>query len=250
MGVNKAAIKRRFQRALPFYDAQAKAQQQINRHLMAILQRKRSVFDHILEIGCGTGDFSRLLQQGVAAKQWWLNDLCEVNDRLSARLSQPYHFLLGDAENLPFHQSFDLIASASTFQWFADPAGFLCKIREHLTPNGLLLFNVFTPENLAEIRHLTQVGLAYPRLEQWQEWLAADFQLVHLESGQIQLAFESPLAVLQHLKQSGVTAVSEQGWTKGRLNAFCEAYRRYYCLNGDQVSLTYTPLYVLAEVKA
>ncbi|MBF0785694.1 malonyl-ACP O-methyltransferase BioC [Muribacter muris] len=249
MDVNKQAVQRRFQRALPFYDKQAKAQQQINRRLLSILQNTRSDFEHILEIGCGTGHFSSLLQQHIAAKQWWLNDLCEVGEHLAARLTQPYHLIVGDAEALALARQFDLIASASTFQWFADPPRFLTRLKRHLKPNGLLLFSVFSPDNLVEIRRLTQVGLDYPSIQQWHDWLAADFQILHTESAQIRLIFESPLAVLRHLQQSGVTAVSRQVWTKGRLKRFCADYQQYYSSNGG-VRLTYTPLYLLARVKA
>lgn len=249
MALNKTEIKRCFEQALAFYDHQAKAQQHINRRLIKLLQSKRSDFTNILEIGCGTGHFSQLLQHHFRAKHWLFNDLCDVGTLLSTRLSFPYQFVQGDAEQLNFGGQFDLIASASSVQWFTEPQRFLIKIKSVLASNGLLLLSTFTPDNLAEIRQLTGIGLNYPSLENWLDWLEKDFRLLHIENELIELAFSSPLEVLKHLKESGVTAVNRQAWTKRQLRYFCEQYQQNYTINDSQVKLSYTPLYILAQAK-
>lgn len=249
MVINKAEVKRCFEQAMSSYDAQAHAQQQINHHLMRLLQYKRSDFGTILEIGCGTGHFSQLLQRHCHAKHYVFNDLCDVQHQLAKRLHRPYDFIMGDAEQLDFGGQFDLIASASSVQWFADPQRFLKRVKSVLAPKGNLLFSTFTPENLPQIRRLTGIGLDYPTTEMWLTWLESDFHLQHFESGQIDLTFSSPLAVLQHLKASGVTAINRTAWTKGQLRQFCEQYQRDYTIDGSQVTLSYTPLYILAQAK-
>ncbi|OOF71460.1 malonyl-ACP O-methyltransferase BioC [Rodentibacter caecimuris] len=242
---SKALVKRYFSRAIPFYDEQAKAQQEINRRLMNLLLSTRTNFDHVLEIGCGTGDFSHLLQRHIRAKKWLFNDLCDVSAQLKQKLSRPYQFICGDAEQIDFQGKFDLISSASAVQWFHRPQQFIQRLRRLFAPNGLLLLSTFTPDNLSEIRHLTQIGLDYPDIKIWQNWLAADFELYHLESGKIELFFEHPIDVLKHLKLSGVTAIKKSSWTTTTVKTFCKHYQAQYTFS-EGVKLTYTPLFILA----
>ena len=68
----------RFTRALDSYDRQAVAQQQISRRLTGLLSRYTAMhFQRVLEIGCGTGGFTRLLKESCIIDEWYLNDLCE-----------------------------------------------------------------------------------------------------------------------------------------------------------------------------
>lgn len=62
-------------------------------------------------------------------------------------------------------------------------------------PQGRLLISTFAEQNLAEIHHLTGVGLDYPSLSQWQEWLRADFEVKALFQQKIPLYFSSPCGI-------------------------------------------------------
>lgn len=247
--IEKARIRQRFSAALADYDRQAAVQKQISRQLCDLLRATdRQVFTHILEIGCGTGNLTRLLAYHFSAEQWTLNDLCDTQSRLTAVLAgQNIRFHCGDGETLPFEAQYDLIASASAVQWFHHQECFIRRCAERLTANGLLLFSTFSPQNLYEIRELTGVGLNYPDAAQWQQWLSADFEILHCSQQQTELRFSSPLNVLRHLKQSGVTATQKQFWTKGKLAAFCQNYQKNYRTSDDKVHLTYTPMLFLAR---
>lgn len=68
----------RFSRALDSYDLHADAQQQICRKLTGILSRYTDIhFQRALEIGCGTGGFTRLLKESCVIDEWYLNDICD-----------------------------------------------------------------------------------------------------------------------------------------------------------------------------
>lgn len=242
----------RFTRALDTYDRHADAQQQICRRLTGLLARHTGMhFRRFLEIGCGTGCLTRLLKECSVIDEWYLNDLCEACRSKVATLfpGQTPFFIAGDAEGIEFPGRFDLIASASAFQWIGEPATFLHKLAGMLSPGGTLLFNTFAPGNLEEIRQLTGCGLPYPSAGQLNEWLAKDFQVLHIREEEIILTLDTPLDVLRHLKHTGVTATSNGAWTRGRQQEFCREYIRLFSTDTNKVRLTYRPLYVLAVKK-
>jgi len=76
-----------------------------------------------------------------------------------------------------------------------------------------------------------------------------DFSVLHLEQKEIQLKFDSPLSVLKHLKETGVTATNNQIWNYKKVAQFCEQYRQQYADEQGYVSLTYVPILMLAQKK-
>lgn len=242
----------RFSRALDSYDQHASAQQQISQELTLLLAHYTGRhFRRVLEIGCGTGGFTRRLKESCIIDEWYLNDLCEGCHDKIARLfhGQPISFLPGNAEEITFPGRFDLIASASAFQWMKAPGVFLDKLAHMLYPKGILLFNTFAPGNLAEIWQLTGKGLDYPSPECLTGWLEKHFHLLHLREDKIVLPFDTPLDVLRHLKNTGVTATGDGTWTRGQQTAFCRDYLERFGTDNNKVTLTYRPLYVLAVKK-
>ena len=243
----------RFTRALSSYDNHADAQHRISRKLASLLPHQANVrYKRMLEIGCGTGGFTGVLKQQCHIDEWILNDLCEDCQEKIEQLfpGSPPRFIAGDAETLSFPGKFDLIASASVFQWMKEPETFLHKLSGLLMQQGLLLFSTFGPGNLHEIKKLTGKGLVYPTSDTLVGWLStADFNLLHQEEDTIVLTFKTPLDVLRHLKATGVTATGNGCWTKGRQESFCRQYAEQFATTDGQVTLTYRPLYILATKK-
>ena len=258
MGRNMEAIETkqihiRFTRALSSYDNHADAQHRISRKLASLLPHQANVrYKRMLEIGCGTGGFTGVLKQQCHIDEWILNDLCEDCQEKIEQLfpGSPPRFIAGDAETLSFPGKFDLIASASVFQWMKEPETFLHKLSGLLMQQGLLLFSTFVPGNLYEIKKLTGKGLVYPTSDTLVGWLStADFNLLHQEEDTIVLTFKTPLDVLRHLKATGVTATGNGCWTKGQQESFCRQYVEQFATTDGQVTLTYRPFYILATKK-
>jgi hypothetical protein len=60
------------------------------------------------------------------------------------------------------------------------------------------------------------------------------------------LQYPDPVAVLQHLRETGVNALAGSGWNKQQLHKFIRQYQEQF--NGKKgVILTYHPMYFLAQ---
>lgn len=237
-------------------------------------------FRHIAEFGCGTGCYSRLLLRTLQPETLLLNDLCPemeecIHDLLtggghlprapqagnasgvlydadvelygSSPATTAVSFLPCDAETLDFLQGTDLITSCSTLQWFADTERFFARCHHFLSDGGILAFSTFGKKNMREIHTLTGHGLEYLSLDNLKVLLSPRFEILYAEEEIVSLPFGTPLEVLRHLKQTGVTGTEKRVWTRGRLQSFCDEYIRM-CGNDDRsVSLTYHPIYVIAR---
>lgn len=247
---DKQRIAARFAAAAPHYDRHAEAQRIIHGELEKLLcAHAPSEVRKILEIGCGTGLFSRILARRYPEARLVLNDLnAACAPFWQEEMPSEIEYRFGDVEQTGFCGGCDIIASASALQWLADPAAFLHRAAAGLNSDGLLLFNTFTAGNLYPVRELTGSGLHYPSARQWAQWLAQDYEISALYSRTITLAFDTPRDVLRHLKHTGVTATASGFvWTKRQLQDFENRYGSLHALSDGRVGLDYTPLYAAAR---
>lgn len=255
--INKARLATHFNQALSTYDLQALAQQIINQYLINLLlaYRPAGMLGNVLEIGCGTGGLSQYLLRHYTARHWVFNDLnqgCEAYiEDVVRQYSQGgnYTFVAGDAEQLDLSDSYDLIASASTVQWFSNLPRFIANIADALPTGAWFLCSSFAPDNLPEIKALSGKGLQYLDRTQWLNLLAPHFEVNVFEQDNICLWFDDAFAVLKHLKQTGVTATSQGVWSRARLENFAEEYQALFSNEKGQVRLSYRPFYILAQRK-
>lgn len=259
--MDKQLIVERFAKARETYTREARVQQQVAEKMMYLLTQKgcggcmlndsAAYFSHIVEFGCGTGSYSRILQHELTPKTLLLNDICKEMEECVKELcnSSSVRFLPDDAEYLDFPEGTDLITSCSTLQWFNDPNAFFIRCHHALMADGILAFSTFGAENMHQIRQLTGHGLNYLSIEALQTLLSPYFDILHAEEEIVPLLFETPQQVLKHLKQTGVTGTEKKVWTRSHLNAFYEEYIRLFSDKEGKVSLTYHPIYIIAKKK-
>lgn len=247
--MDKQLIAERFAKARDTYIHEARVQQQVVEKMIRLLPDED--FHHIVEFGCGTGYYSKLLLQQVAPKTLLLNDICpEMEECLENLLKQEaVSFISGDAETLDFPREQDLITSCSTLQWFCNPKQFFARCHSFLKDDGYVAFSTFGCQNMKEITALTGHGLDYLSLRELEELLSTHFQIVYSEEEVVSLSFPTPLDALQHLKQTGVTGTEKKVWTKGRLLSFCNDYILQFTQEDGTVGLTYHPIYIIAKKK-
>lgn len=269
---DKTLLRKRFSRNLKTYDTLASVQRAIAGRMGSMLAARVSsdAVTRGAEIGAGTGFLTRHLVRLFPRAEWTVNDLVpESRDYLPSTTPSgiPLRFSAGDGEVFPFENGgFDLIASASTVQWFDDLPGFIARAADSLSENGILALSTFGPENFREITAATGQGLEYYSLDELTRIFTANgLHIMAREEWIEQQRYPTPTDVLRHLRLTGVNAVAAERWTHSRLKKFEEEYRDAYAVaetgagegagsenlppgkSGECVTLTFHPLILIAE---
>lgn len=249
--MDKQLIASRFAKARNTYTREARVQQQVAEKMMQLIKEPYTRFRRVVEFGCGTGSYSRILLHTLQPETLLLNDLCREMEECVKELCDgtTVQFVPGDAEAIDFPGETDLITSCSTLQWFNDPGAFFTRCHQALVADGLLAFSTFGATNMHEIRQLTGHGLDYLSVEELQALLSPHFDILHAEEEVVTLPFPTPQAVLKHLKQTGVTGTEKRIWTRSRLQSFCKEYTTRFSDAAGNVNLTYHPIYIIARKK-
>lgn len=237
--MNKALISARFSKNLATYNENAKIQRRMAERLMSFLDRE--VFESILEIGCGTGILTELVNEKIEFKSYKAIDIVEDCKSFVESISEDISFINEDVEIYlqQCDEEFDLIISNAALQWVQDFESVVKTLKKRLKPNGILLFTTFGKENLREIYHLLGKTLQYySKIELLN--IFSDMQIEIDEEIHI-MAFDSPKDVLKHLQQTGVNSLDSKAWTKKDLVAFENGYKN---LCSRRISLTYNPIYI------
>jgi len=120
----------------------------------------------VLELGCGTGLFSRHLIKRYPNGSFVLTDVAPAMiaecRRNLAPLGTPHiSFEVMDAGEAGGHAELDLIVSSMTLHWLADPVASLERLRQFLAPDGVMLYATLGTDSFVEWRDvLAREGLA------------------------------------------------------------------------------------------
>jgi malonyl-CoA O-methyltransferase len=157
--IKHQAIQKKFSRAAHTYDRYATVQSDVACQLAAQLRSPAKIateINSILEIGCGTGNFTKKLadrfpQASIKALDFSPEMLSQASLKLQKK---DIEFLCDEAEqflaNTP-RQSFDLVVSNGALQWFSDLDGALKNIARILRQKGIFLCSIFGPGSLHEL---------------------------------------------------------------------------------------------------
>ena len=132
------------------YEAYASPQRRAAEDLLALTGREAP--RSILEPGCGTGLYSRMLLAAFPGARIHAVDLSAERVR-AARLLLPaagIRFETADAERLP-RARYDLITSNATFQWFHDLPRTIARYASMQEKDEILSFSFFGPGTYAEL---------------------------------------------------------------------------------------------------
>ena len=225
--LKKQEIRKKFSRAADSYDNYAKVQTEVAQSLAAKLSLSQDTagVKTILEIGCGTGNFTSLLADKFpAAKIIALDFSKEMIAKASQKLrNNTIEFICAEGEEFleeTAAKSFDLVVSNGSLQWFSDHDQALKNIARVLLPGGAFLCSIFGPDSLKKLGLGLKVLFGYPGnvaadafpdVRTLQQSLNAYFTQGTVEQELIEKQYESVHDLLVHIKKTGTGGWHQHG---------------------------------------
>jgi len=240
--IDKRLARRAFERAAGTYDDAAVLQNEIGDRLMERLDYIRLQPRRVLDLGSGTGVFTRALIKRYRKADVVALDIAQpMLQRVKQRagwLRKP-GCVCGDTESLPFaDDSFDFIFSNLMLQWCTDLEATFVELRRVLAPGGLLMFTTFGPDTLMELRASWEAVDGYTHVNSFIDLHDVGDSLLHtrwaepvMDSERITVTYRELRTLMQDLKHIGahnVTSGRPRGLTgKRRLQRLVEAYEPF-----------------------
>jgi malonyl-ACP O-methyltransferase BioC len=220
--MRKETVRRKFSRAADTYDEHAHVQKETAQRLFTLLPNIR--YRTILEIGCGTGNYTSLLLKKLPEALITALDFSPEMIQIAQKKtgSHHVHFLCRDGENYLTGDTgcFDLITSNGALQWFDRPDLTFTHIQKRLTSSGLFLFSIFGPETLQELRQgfdavldipIELPAASFPDRKKLTRSLEAVFDHVEIDELRLTKKYDSLLHLLRHLQKTGTGGFQESG---------------------------------------
>ncbi|MBN1913874.1 MAG: malonyl-ACP O-methyltransferase BioC [Candidatus Omnitrophica bacterium] len=208
---NKEIIRRNFSRHAYSYDYYCGVQRKVAHKLLERINGKRAC--RILEIGCGTGNYTALLRRRYKEARLEAVDISEKMIEVAKKKLKKsgVRFSIGDAPALSNSNSFDLITSNACFQWLADLEGSLTKYKKLLKRKGAIAFTVFGPLTFHELnialRDVCANSVAAERfmsLLKLKEILGKNFKKISIVEKKYRENYRSLTELLFKIKYSGI----------------------------------------------
>lgn len=247
--IDKELVAERFAASASTYTGNAPVQTQVAEQLwmLARLYAAPAVGDlggGILEIGVGNGLLTRHYAPLVNANRLMLWDIAPIN---ADNIPQGATVSRCDAEVAIrglADCSLSMLLSASTIQWFNNPASFVRCACQKLMSGGVMALSSFGPMNFKEIRAAAGTGLHYPDLQALAQAAKEEgCRVMVAREETIVQTFRSAADMLRHLSLTGVNAIS-----RGKGNATAARRLMESARGGAEgkAELTYNPIYLVA----
>lgn len=198
----------------------------------------------VLEIGCGTGTLSRRLARlrgaDTSLELWDIVGPAPVEcDGVTFRqVDAETEIMRLDSESV------DVIASASTVQWFNSPSRFFAECARVLVPGGYLALTTFVSGNLQEVADATGRSLPLPDRDGWLAMTDGLLDVIGCECYERCMLFDQPLDVFRHLKSTGVNSLDSSD-----SHSLRSAAKRLRADDDGRYRATYRPIILLMKKK-
>ncbi len=212
----KEMISRRFSRAASTYDDHALVQRECAIALLGLLPED-FVPDRILEIGCGTGSCTALLADRFPLARITAIDFAPgMIDQATAKLAGRPGVVCLCREGETFlganRETYDLITSNATMQWFDDLGAAGADCGRALAENGIFLASFFGPASLGELaagltavfgREVPVAAARFAGREEIRRLLAGGFDRIDITETTYRRSYPSLRSLLSHISRTG-----------------------------------------------
>lgn len=222
--LKKVRVAASFTKAAATYDAAAHLQRAVGEHLWHMIDTSQ-VFKCGMDLGCGTGHFTGLLQgcaKKVIAVDLAQGMLHHARNKHFLSAHSEIAYVAADAEALPFTPaSVDFIFSSLALQWCQNLPELAQSLGRVLASRGQLAIASLGPETLHELRAAWASIDKFVHVNRFESeasflapFLAANFRLEQAYSEHRRLHYSHLGAMLHELKALGVTNAN-QGQSQG-----------------------------------
>jgi malonyl-CoA O-methyltransferase len=245
--LKKQVIRVKFSRAADSYDNYAKVQGEVALKLEAMLPLPQDAagIKTILEIGCGTGNFTSLLAARfpgarIVALDFSPEMIAKARHKLK---SDAIDFICAEGERFLQEapgKSFDLVVSNGSLQWFSDIDRVLHNISRILSPGGSMACSIFGPESLKELGQGLQelqtlsknvAAHRFPQPASLQHAMHNNFQEGTVAEELLEKEYSSAHDLLLHIKKTGTSGWQQnlrQPLTRSSVNKLDEWFSRTF----------------------
>lgn len=252
--IDKKLIYNRFSKHLETYNRYAFIQSEVCEYMMSKIKCYVDCCNvkRALEIGVGTGFLTDYLFEYFDNTHWIVNDIVEQTRQYIEKIAdnrsvEGIEYVFGDAENIEFPKSLDLVATASTIQWFDDVTSFIRQL--DINSGGVIAVSSFAQDNFYQISSCIDGGGLEYKSALWIESQLKDngYSILYSEEIVRDVWFDTPYDVLRHIKLTGVNGIKKVQWNRKKLDDFSSTYIQKYYKEGKGVFLTYNPLIIIAR---
>ncbi len=212
----------------------------------------------ILELGCGTGHFSRLLMERFQNASITLTDISQEMIEVSketlsfGRFQGVLDWHVLDASSPMGNAEFDCICSSTLVQWMPELSIHINAVSKALANGGIYLFSGFSPDNFSELNQLLRQApfsrREFPghRLETVKNILVENgLNPVVANEERLTRYYGSFNRFLNLLRQTGASGRTDGLLTRKKLQLLTQRYTKSYKMGGG-IYVTWRPWYIVA----
>lgn len=210
--MDKEIIIRDFSRYAYLYDRYAYIQRRCALELLRMIEQ--DVIHNVLEIGCGTGNYTLLVRDKFRNARLQAIDISGKMIEVAEKKlkGKDVEFMVADAERFGSKKHFDIVTSNACFQWFEDLEAALAKYKSMLRKGGIISFSTFGPLTLEELNislkgTLKSAPIAVTNFiskEKIEKILNQNFSEVKIREARYEESFACLKDLLYKIKYSGI----------------------------------------------
>ncbi|MBU1262486.1 methyltransferase domain-containing protein [bacterium] len=219
--MDKKDIATRFSKYAKFYDSFSDIQRSA---CLGLINEMGVEPQDILEIGCGTGFYTKLLKERFPLAKIVSIDISAEMVKMAKKKVEKSLFFVADGEGLGIKKRFSLITGSSCFQWFFNLRETLFQYKNILKSKGEILFTIFGKDTFQELREV--VGM--PAFLISKDDLTEIMKELNGSLREERIIEEHPsiFFLLEKIKYSGEGMRLRNGlWTKGAIENLEKAYK-------------------------